>query len=134
MWTVAERHPAVVRALLEHGANVDARSRVRRLAISHRLQSELKYGELGRRHGNDAEETDIGGFMPVLFADRHGDIESARLLLTAGANVNDTAPDGTSALIVTTHSGPGALATLLLGEGANPNAAAAAIRSCTPRC
>ena len=125
MWAVAERHPTVVRALLEHGANVGARSRVRRLVISHRLQSELKYGERGRRYGTDAEETDIGGFTPLLFAARHGDLESARLLLAAGANVNDTAPDRTSALVVATHSGHGALATLLLDEGANPNAAAA---------
>ena len=125
MWAVAERHPTVVRALLEHGANVGARSRVRCLVISHRLQSELKYGERGRRYGTDAEETDIGGFTPLLFAARHGDLESARLLLAAGANVNDTAPDRTSALVVATHSGHGALATLLLDEGANPNAAAA---------
>ncbi len=125
MWAVAERHPAVVRALLDHGADVHRRSRVRRLVISRRLQSNLKYGELGRRYGTDAEETDVGGFTALLFASRQGDVDSARLLLAAGADVNDTAPDGASVLLVATHSGHRALAKLLLAEGANPNSAAA---------
>ncbi len=123
MWAVAERHPDVVRLLIEHGADVSARSRVRRQVISRRLQSELKYGELGRSYGTDAEETSIGGFTPLLFAARHGDLDATRLLLAAGANVNDTAPDGASVLVVATHSGHGPLAKLLLDQGANPNAA-----------
>ena len=125
MWAVAQCHPEVVKLLLEHDADVAARSRVRRLVISRRLQSELKYGELGRSYGTDAEETSIGGFTPLLFAARHGDVESARLLVTAGASVSDTAPDGASVLVVAAHSGHGALAKLLLEWGANPNAAAA---------
>ena len=40
---------------------------------------------------------DLGGFMPLLFSARHGDIESAKVLLAAGANVNDVSPDGTGA-------------------------------------
>ena len=125
MWAVAQGHPEVVQALIEHGADVDARSRVSRHVISRRLQSELKYGELGRRYGTDAEETDIGGFTPLLFAARNGDIESARLLLAAGARVNDVTPDGANVLAVATFSGHGALAQFLLDQGANANAAAA---------
>ena len=123
MWAASERHPEVVQLLVDHGADVQARSSARRQVISRRLQSELKYGELGRSYGTDAEETTVGGFTPLLFAARQGDIESARLLLAAGANVNDTAPDGASALVVATHSGHGALARFLLEQGANPNAA-----------
>ncbi len=125
MWAVAQRHPDVVSLLLDHGADLHPRSRVRRLVISRRLQSNLKYGELGRRYGTDAEETDAGGYNAFLFAARHGTVESARLLLAAGANVNDTAPDGRSALVLAAHSGHRALVEFLLAEGANPNAAAA---------
>ena len=125
MWAVAQGHPAVVEVLLNRGADVHRRSRVRRLVISRRLQSNLRYGELGRRYGTDAEETDIGGYTALLFAARQGGVESARLLLAAGADVNDTAPDGRSALLVAAHSGHGGLVERLLAEGANPNAAAA---------
>ena len=125
MWAVAQDHPAVVEVLLDRGADVQRRSRVRRLVISRRLQSNLRYGELGRRYGTDAEETDIGGYTALLFAARHGGVESAHLLLGAGADVNDTAPDGRSALLIAAHSGHVALVELLLAEGANPNAAAA---------
>ena len=125
MWAVAQRHPAVVRALLDGGAHVHRRSRVRRFVISRRLQSNLRYGELGRRYGTDAEETDLGGYTALLFAARQGAVDSARLLLAAGANVNDTAPDGRSALLVAAHSGHRTLVEFLLAEGANPNASAA---------
>src|SRR6185295_4326689 len=38
------------------------------------------------------------GFPPLLFAIRNGDIETVNVLLKRGANVNDVAPDRTSAL------------------------------------
>jgi len=47
------------------------------------------------------------------------------LLVAAGANVNDAAPTGASALIVATHSGQSAVALFLLEKGADPNAAGA---------
>ncbi len=125
MWAVAQRHPAVVQMLIDNGADVHGRSRVRRFVISRRLQSNLRYGELGRRYGTDAEETDLGGYTALLFAARQGAVDSARLLIAAGANVNDTAPDGRSALLVAAHSGHRALVEFLLAEGANPNASAA---------
>jgi ankyrin repeat protein len=46
-------------------------------------------------------------------------------LLRAGANVNDRAPDGASALVLAAHSGEGRLAALLLDKGAEPNDAGA---------
>ena len=68
------------------------------------------------------EWIEVGGSTALLFAARHGDLESARILLDFGANVNDTAADGNSALVLAAHSGHGVFATFLLESGANPNA------------
>ena len=62
-----------------------------------------------------------GGYTPLLFAARVGDLHSARLLVAAGADVNETAPYGTSAAVVAAHSGHGELAAFLIEQGADPN-------------
>jgi len=62
-----------------------------------------------------------GGATPLLFAATVGDVESARLLLQAGADANDSQPDGVSALVLAAHSGHGDLGALLLESGADPN-------------
>jgi ankyrin repeat protein len=116
MWAASERHPQVVRALLETGANVHARSQVRRRRIS---------TALGGFDAEAAREIDKGGYTALLFAAQQGTLESVKLLLAAGADVNDTAPEGTSALVVAAHSGHGAVGAYLLEKGADPNAAAA---------
>ena len=116
MWAVSQRHPGVVELLLAAGADVRARSRVRPVVVAH-----------SPRTGAPGAVTvvDEGGYTPLLFAARGGDLASARLLLAAGADPNDTAPAGTSALVVATHSGHGALAAALLDAGADANASGA---------
>ena len=116
MWAVSQRHPEVVRVLIEAGADVHARSRVRTVASAQSPRT-------GEAEGVSA--VDEGGFTPILFAARQGDLASARLLRAAGADVNDTAPAGTSVLVVAAHSGHGPLAAWLLDQGADPNAAGA---------
>jgi ankyrin repeat protein len=59
---------------------------------------------------------------PFLFAVRNGHIEAARGLLAPGANVNDAAPDGTSALGMAAINAYYELAMVLLDHNANPNA------------
>jgi ankyrin len=116
MWAVAYKHPDVVRVLIERGADIHARSTVSHLFVpTNAYASNL----MGRETRNMPQ----GGFTPVLFAARQGDIESARLLLDAGANVNDTAADGISALVLAAHSGHTKLVAFLLDRGADVNAA-----------
>ena len=116
MWAVSQRHPAVVRALIAAGADVRARTRVRSVATASSPRTGAAEG---------VSVIDEGGFTALLFAARQGDLASARLLLAAGADVNDTAPAGTSALVVAAHSGHGTLAAWLLEQGADPNGAGA---------
>ena len=117
MWAVAQRRPEVVKVLLEAGANVRARSRA---------YPQIVTGEETQRAGREELNYTVfrGGSTPLLFAARSGDVESARLLLAAGADANEALPDGASALIVAAHSGNGAVGALLLEHGADPNAAA----------
>jgi ankyrin repeat protein len=58
-----------------------------------------------------------------MFAARVGDIESAKLLVAAGANVNDADAWGVSATTLAEHSGFSDLVLFLLDKGADPNLA-----------
>lgn len=108
MWAAANGHASVVQTLIEGGADINTRSHVYRLRVV-----------VG---GDRAAEVDAGGFTALFFAARSGDIESAKALLKAGANVNDTTRDQTSVLTFAAHSGHGGLARFLLESRADPNA------------
>ena len=109
MWAVARRRPAVVEALLAHQPDLHARSDVRTEVVKTSLEP-----------WNPDYIIDLpqGGYTPLLFAARVGDLHSARLLVAA---VNETAPYGTSAAVVAAHSGHGELAAFLIEQGADPN-------------
>ena len=113
MWSVASRHPEVARVLLAHGAAVGARTATTR---------EFRGIGLGI---TGSTEFHAGGFTPLLFAARHNDADSARLLLDAGAQVNEKAADGNTPLVLAAMSGHGQFASFLLDRGADPNAAGA---------
>jgi ankyrin repeat protein len=141
----------IVKALLEHGAEVNARENVRgqtalmwavsqkhvdvvQMLLEHgadvhartRSNPQLFYtGEPSGAGRNAADwqmrTIDRGGSTSLMFAARQGDVASARVLLAAGARPNDVAPDGTSALVLASYSGHGDVAALLLSKDANPN-------------
>jgi ankyrin repeat protein len=64
-----------------------------------------------------------GGLTPLVFAAREGDIESAKLLLDAGASVNQTTEYGWSPLLTAVNNRNYRLASYLIERGANPNLA-----------
>ncbi len=111
MWAAAEKHPAVARLLIERGADVNAQSAV------------FDFTKLKPKAGSVPMNFPRGGFTPLLFAARQGDIESARVLLDAGANPNLGDPDGTTPLIVAIINLHYDLAGMLIERGANVNAA-----------
>jgi ankyrin repeat protein len=85
MWAAAERHPHVVAALIGAGAAIAARSRTYTQTVT---------SEVTQRAGREELNYGVprGGSTPLLFAARSGDVDSARLLLDAGADVNDALP------------------------------------------
>ena len=115
MWAVAQQHTDVVQLLIDHAANLHARSQVW-YQLENTAGNTNPSGNFSMAHG---------GSTPLLFAARNGDIETARVLLDAGANVQDTDASGASALVIATHSGHEPLAIFLLQQGADPNAAEA---------
>ena len=126
MWAAAQQHPKVVKVLIENGADVDARADVKVMRVN--TGSFLDNTVADYRSSSFYDVPGVvkipqRGYTPLLFAAAHGDLESARLLLAAGASVNDIAPVGTSVLVVAAHSGHGALGAFLLDRGADPNAA-----------
>ena len=115
MWAVSQRHPDVVKVLLAHGADVQARSDTWSQVMAVPPHGMPQYNRT-IPHGADT---------PLLFAARVGDLASAKLLVAAGANVNDADAWGVSATVLAAHSGFGDLVAFLLELGADPNAAAA---------
>jgi ankyrin len=112
MWAVSQRHPDVVKVLLAHDADVSLRSSKWTQMMAVPPHGYLPYNR----------EIPAGDETALLFAARVGDLESARLLLDAGADVNDADAWGVSAVTLAAHSGFGPLVEFLLEKGADPNA------------
>jgi ankyrin repeat protein len=115
MWAASQRHSAVVKVLLAHGADVHARSSEWKEVMAVPPHGLPQYNKV-IPHGRDTA---------LLFASRAGDLESARLLIAGGANVNDADAWGVSATVMAAHAGFPDLVELLLDRGADANAAAA---------
>jgi ankyrin repeat protein len=113
MWAVAAKHAKVAETLIAHRADIHARSKVR--AGLNNIYVAAGAADRGRR----APE---GGFTPLLFAAREGSLEAARMLIAAGADVNEAAADGSTPLLVATVRGHVDLVSELLDQGADPNA------------
>lgn len=115
MWAVAQRHPDVVKVLVAHGADIHAKSD--------------EWGQVmavpPHGHAEYNRWVPHGGETALLFAARAGDLESTRLLLSAGANVHDADAWGVSAMVLAAHAGHRELVEFLLEKGAGPNASAA---------
>lgn len=139
MWAAAERHPDTVRLLIEKGADVKARTQVmqppapvQKLATTQVSQPTVREdrpaaqpAQPAPRMARGAASNGANGYTALLFAARVGDMESVRVLLDAGADVNETGTDGLSPLLLATLRGHTKLAIALLDKGANAKADAA---------
>jgi len=69
------------------------------------------------------QNTEGGGLTALVYAAREGDLESARILVEAGADVNQVTNYGWTPLLAATQNRNYILASYLLDHGADPNIA-----------
>ena len=117
MWAAAEKHAAVARVLIDHGADIKAKT------IPVRSAGGGRGGGIGGLGGMGGGSNGANGFTPLLFAVRAGDLPTVRLLAGAGADVNDVTADGLSALVLATLRAQVDIALFLLDKGADANLA-----------
>jgi ankyrin repeat protein len=113
MWAVAQKHPGVVKVLIGHHADIRLMSDVWTDVMAVPPHGYLPYNKA----------IPHGGETALMFAARVGDLDSAKLLAAAGANVNEADAWGVSATTLAAHSGFRDLVEFLLDKGADPNAA-----------
>ena len=136
-------NPAAVRVLLEHGADVNAReSQLGETALMWAAsdnQAEVVTLLAGRGADVNARSSTIqfpkdrfglegvltilphGNWTPLMYAARDGGVDAARALARAGADVNATDPDGTTAMILAIMNAHYDTANAILEAGADPN-------------
>ena len=132
MWAAAQGHPAAVQLLVDRGADVRAASnpawqdrpvgyaKASDPRPSRKRDNSNTVSQIGPRNMRDQRG---GGLTPLVFAARANDLESVRILLAAGADVNQVTNYGWSPLLVATQNRYYQLASFLLDRGANPNLA-----------
>jgi ankyrin repeat protein len=106
MWAAAERQPAMIRLLLEYGAQADARSTVRDWQT--RITAEPRPKD---RH--------IGGFTALLYAAREGCVECAKALIEGRADINLYTRDRETPLVLALENQHFDFAKYLISAGAD---------------
>jgi len=118
MWAISEHHVNVVDLLLANGANVHVTSKVVPLATGRGVEGttpvEFDPNQAPVGYTN-------GGFTPLLFAAREGQVDAAQALIAAGAEVNAVAADGKNSLGLAIYNGQYEFASALIDHGADVN-------------
>ena len=111
MWAISFHQPEIAKLLIENGADIHAKTHA---------QPGIKPMVLAS-YGTDVQANSKGGYTPMIFAARAGDLETIKLLLAKGADVNESTPDEGNTLVIATAGGYEKMALFLLDKGANPN-------------
>lgn len=111
MWAAAERHSDVVKLLLERGADWRVQSNLHETKMP-KLSAASSVTPMAR-----------GGLTALSFAAREGDIETAKVLLDHGVDINIVDGEKTSPLVIALMNKQYTFAKFLLDRGADPNIA-----------
>jgi ankyrin repeat protein len=127
MIAVRDNNPPAVQALLQHGADANAATRVGK------APARRPPGAGGGSHGvgivrsgwpaSGYQDPTPGGLTPLLYAARDGRTEIARMLIAAGAKVNLADANKISPLLMAITNNQPDAADLLIESGAEINAA-----------
>src|SRR5688500_9634271 len=120
MWAVAERHAAAAKLLIDNGADVKAASKFVPAANGRGFEGRTPVASDPSR---GVEEFASGLLTPLMLAAREGDLESGRLLVAAGADVNAIAGDGKDALGLAIFNGNYEFASFLIDSKSAVNQA-----------
>jgi ankyrin repeat protein len=126
MWAITENHPDVVKLLLSRGADVNVQTKVE-IPDGTTGKPEAKSGDIGA-HGpgmyrGRAVPSPSGGLSALHFATRDGNLEIARLLVDAHADIERPSGNGTRPIVAAIINNHIELALYLLEKGADVNAA-----------
>jgi ankyrin repeat protein len=120
MWAVAEGHAEAARLLASAGADVNARSHYVAAANGRGFEGRTPSAS---RTEEKVEEFASGWLTPLMFAARDGGLELARILVSAGAEVDAVAGDGKTALALAIFNGNYDVASFLVDHKADVNKA-----------
>ena len=120
MWAVSENHADAARLLIGAGADVNARSNYVAAANGRGFEGRTP---VATRNDPKVEEFASGWLTPLMLAAREGNVEMARILADAGADVNAVAGDGKTALALSIFNGNYDVASLLVDRKADVNRA-----------
>jgi len=110
MFAATENQPEVARLLIEHGADVNARSQ------------HFQFGALKEASGGALMERAEGGMTALQYAAREGNVETGKILVDAGADVNAPEPQHSfTPMLIAIYNGKYDFASLLLDHGAKVN-------------
>jgi len=152
MWAAEQSHAAAVQLLIAQGADVNAASapevRPRGAYLAPSAVARFANGDSVERRrrpaptaparaissgddvadaaaffGNRNQVKDGGGITPLVFAAREGDLATVKVLVEAGAKVNQTTNYGWTPLLTATQNKHYKIGKYLLEHGAGPNIA-----------
>ncbi len=116
MWAISFGQPSAARILIENGADISTRTKM----LDEDGFTPMVLEGFNR---DNVSVTPEGGYTPLMFAARAGDLDTATLLLSRGANVNEVHSAEATALVIAAEAGHEDVAIYLLEHGAEPNQA-----------
>jgi uncharacterized protein len=124
MVAVRENHPEIVKLLIARGASVNARTRVGRAPAWVLPNSQPGFGHgIGIVRGGSPDRGRRapipGGMTPLMYAARDGRMETVRMLLDAGAEINARDANDITPLITAITNNHPDVAHLLIERGAD---------------